>query len=218
MEVLSQYRQELSLLDSERVVLGLQGLETLLSMITFSVMAASTTSHHGYYHYSYFPSLMFVVCVGVLGFLLGLCLLAARALPLIAEHQRSSFEVSATGAMAFLAYTAAVSASTTSTDWHTAFDEDAGSFCQPRHHRARAGHAAHFCGHVVAATVFTYFLAIAYVLTFFLLRHPNGYARAPSSGYDEIETTTTTTNHHHHHPESGDDTTAFSNKEAAIPV
>ena len=50
----------------------------VLSLLSFWVMSAATTSHHGMYHYEFYPSLTFFVWVGVVSFLYNGGLAVAR--------------------------------------------------------------------------------------------------------------------------------------------
>eukprot|EP00635_Sarcinochrysidales_sp_CCMP3193_P008027 CAMPEP_0118896304 /NCGR_PEP_ID=MMETSP1166-20130328/4240_1 /TAXON_ID=1104430 /ORGANISM="Chrysoreinhardia sp, Strain CCMP3193" /LENGTH=229 /DNA_ID=CAMNT_0006835361 /DNA_START=97 /DNA_END=786 /DNA_ORIENTATION=+ len=170
----------------------LQGAEVLLSMTTFSVMAASTSSRHGVYHYQFYASLTLVVVVGVCGWLFGLFLFAARFLRVVSSEALERLEVVGAGLLAYLSYTAAVAASATSTDLHTTFDATDGPVCHPYAHRSRFFAASHFCSRVVAATVLAYLLSATYAASFVVAFKGTsyaGYSRTPTTagGYDDID-------------------------------
>ena len=106
-------------LSQSQTMVIIEASQVLMAMTTFSVMAASSTSHHAMYHYSFFGSLTMVVFVGVLGFLGGLALIAVRFLHLVDPDLRDKAEFFGMAVMAGLCYTSAVASSATSTDLHT---------------------------------------------------------------------------------------------------
>mmetsp|Transcript_16350 Transcript_16350/g.48798 ORF Transcript_16350/g.48798 Transcript_16350/m.48798 type:complete len:211 (+) Transcript_16350:224-856(+) len=136
----------------------------VLSLLSFWVMAAATTSHHGMYHYEYYPALTFFVWVGVVSFLYNGGLAVARAVGGVSEDLLRPLEAYAPVVLLWLCYTAAVAASATSTVIHTTFDEADGPVCRARQSHARAEAGSYFCGHVVSAIVFMYGLVVCYGL------------------------------------------------------
>ena len=85
----------------------------VLSLLSFWVMAAATTSHHGMYHYEYYPALTFFVWVGVVSFLYNGGLAVARAVGGVSEDLLRPLEAYAPVVLLWLCYTAAVAASAT---------------------------------------------------------------------------------------------------------
>ena len=81
-----------------------------------------------------------------------------------------------------LTYTAAVAASATSSDLHQVFDVNDGPVCRSRISNSRAEAGAHFCGDLVAACVFMYFLSATYALTIALRSGMGGGFAAEMTG------------------------------------
>eukprot|EP00633_Aureoumbra_lagunensis_P001161 CAMPEP_0197291820 /NCGR_PEP_ID=MMETSP0890-20130614/19239_1 /TAXON_ID=44058 ORGANISM="Aureoumbra lagunensis, Strain CCMP1510" /NCGR_SAMPLE_ID=MMETSP0890 /ASSEMBLY_ACC=CAM_ASM_000533 /LENGTH=182 /DNA_ID=CAMNT_0042765231 /DNA_START=56 /DNA_END=604 /DNA_ORIENTATION=+ len=163
-------------------------------MTAFSLMASANTSHHLNYHYGFYSSLTFFVWVGVFGFLLALFILAAKFVTIVTHEIRDAIEIYGTGTMLWACYTAAVAASATSSNLHTTFDQNEGSWCSPRHHTGRLMAGAYFCSRMVAAIVIMYILVASYAASLFTLLQEadpssRGYTRTATSshgGYDDI--------------------------------
>ena len=102
---------------------------------------------------------VFFVWVGVLSFLYSGGLLVAQHLNMLDGELGLSLQQKGPYVLLFLTYTAAVAASATSSDLHQVFDVNDGPVCRSRISNSRAEAGAHFCGDLVAACVFMYFLS-----------------------------------------------------------
>ena len=141
------------------------GALVLFSLLSFWLMSSANTSHHAQFHYEWYPSLTFFVWVGVLSFLYSGGLLVAQHLNMLDGELGLSLQQKGPYVLLFLTYTAAVAASATSSDLHQVFDVNDGPVCRSRISNSRAEAGAHFCGDLVAACVFMYFLSATYALT-----------------------------------------------------
>jgi len=181
-------------IDREQFLFIIQSIQVFLTMTAFSLMASANTSHHLNYHYGFYSSLTFFVWVGVFGFLLALFILAAKFVTIVTHEIRDAIEIYGTGTMLWACYTAAVAASATSSNLHTTFDQNEGSWCSPRHHTGRLMAGAYFCSRMVAAIVIMYILVASYAASLFTLLQEadpssRGYTRTATSshgGYDDI--------------------------------
>ena len=158
------------------------GALVLFSLLSFWLMSSANTSHHAQFHYEWYPSLTFFVWVGVLSFLYSGGLLVAQHLNMLDGVLGLSLQQKGPYVLLFLTYTAAVAASATSSDLHQVFDVNDGPVCRSRISNSRAEAGAHFCGDLVAACVFMYFLSATYALTIVLRSGMGGGFAAEMTG------------------------------------
>jgi len=171
-------------IDREQFLFIIQSIQVFLTMTAFSLMASANTSHHLNYHYGFYSSLTFFVWVGVFGFLLALFILAAKFVTIVTHEIRDAIEIYGTGTMLWACYTAAVAASATSSNLHTTFDQNEGSWCSPRHHTGRLMAGAYFCSRMVAAIVIMYILVASYAASLFTLVCYSFFMHSPMIIFD----------------------------------
>lgn len=168
----------------------LRAIETVCSLISWSLMASAKRSGYGgIYRYDRYTPLNFLLAAGILHWGFAMSVYFLKRSSLFDISSAAKFELYGTVGMLLFIYTAAVAGAASSTQNHDQFGDDDSSLCDPRKtHQSQRYKAEYFCSYVDASVVFAFFstAAAAGSLAIIIVKQRNDQDGFATDAYNPI--------------------------------